>query len=129
MVQVVADIEAPTGGDAVAQLRDFLCGSDGPDVPRFRGPPRITHIGVEQIDGPGGERPSPGKPPQVPIDRLADVAATFRANPRRSNAAVAELLGVNLRMAGYYIRRARDAGLLEPPVWRSRASDPPIRRS
>lgn len=50
---------------------------------------------------------------QLSDDRLPEVAEVYRANPGRPAAAVAEHFGLALRTASLYVKRARDAGLLE----------------
>ena len=50
---------------------------------------------------------------QIPDSKLPEVAEVYRANPDRPTAAVAEHFGIALRTASLYVRRARDAGLLE----------------
>jgi hypothetical protein len=50
---------------------------------------------------------------QLSDDRLPEVADVYRANPSRPSAAVAEHFGLEARTARLYVRRARDAALLE----------------
>jgi len=50
---------------------------------------------------------------QLSDAQLAEVAEVYRANPSRPTAAVAERFGLALRTASLYVRRARDAGILE----------------
>ena len=50
---------------------------------------------------------------QLSDDRLPEVADVYRANPSRPSAAVADHFGLEARTARLYVRRARDAGLLE----------------
>jgi len=50
---------------------------------------------------------------QLSDDRLPEVAGVYRANPARPAAAVAEHFGIAQRTASLYVKRAREAGLLE----------------
>jgi hypothetical protein len=50
---------------------------------------------------------------QIPDSDLPEVARVYRANPKRPTAAVAERFGLALRTASLYVKRAREAGLLE----------------
>ena len=50
---------------------------------------------------------------QIPDEKLSEVADVYRANPTRPTAAVAERFGLALRTASLYVKRAREAGLLE----------------
>jgi len=50
---------------------------------------------------------------QIPDEKLAEVVEVYRANPTRPTAAVAERFGLALRTASLYVKRAREAGLLE----------------
>lgn len=50
---------------------------------------------------------------QLSDDRLPEVAEVYRANPGRPAKAVAEHFGFKPRTAALYVKRARDAGLLE----------------
>jgi hypothetical protein len=50
---------------------------------------------------------------QIPDEKLAEVVEVYRANPARPTAAVAERFGLALRTASLYVKRAREAGLLE----------------
>ncbi len=50
---------------------------------------------------------------QLSDDRLPEVAEVYRASPGRPTAAVAERFSIALRTASLYVKRARDAGLLE----------------
>lgn len=50
---------------------------------------------------------------QIPDEKLGEIAEVYRANPSRPTAAVAERFGLALRTASLYVKRARDAGLLE----------------
>jgi hypothetical protein len=50
---------------------------------------------------------------QIPDEKLSEVADVYRANPSRPTAAVAERFGLALRTASLYVKRAREAGLLE----------------
>jgi hypothetical protein len=50
---------------------------------------------------------------QIPDDKLHLVAEVYQANPGRPTAAVAERFGLALRTASLYVKRAREAGLLE----------------
>jgi hypothetical protein len=50
---------------------------------------------------------------QIPDDKLHLVAEVYRANPGRPTAAVAERFGLALRTASLYVKRTREAGLLE----------------
>ena len=50
---------------------------------------------------------------QLSDDKLPAVAEIYRANPKRPTAAVAEHFGLPLRTASLYVKRAREAGVLE----------------
>jgi hypothetical protein len=50
---------------------------------------------------------------KIPDDKLHIVAEVYRANPGRPTAAVAEHFHLPLRTASLYVKRARDARLLE----------------
>jgi hypothetical protein len=50
---------------------------------------------------------------KIADDKLPEVAEVYRANPDRPSAAVADHFGIERRTARLYVRRARDAGLLE----------------
>jgi hypothetical protein len=60
---------------------------------------------------PPKKRPGHGR--IFPDSKLPQVARIYRANPRRGYRAVAEKLGVPRSTAGEYIRRAKEAGLLD----------------
>lgn len=50
---------------------------------------------------------------KLPADRLPEVAEVYLANPGRPTAAVAERFRMPLRTASLYVKRAREAGLIE----------------
>ena len=50
---------------------------------------------------------------QISDEKLAEVVEVYRANPALPTAAVAERFGLALRTASLYVKRAREAGLLE----------------
>jgi len=50
---------------------------------------------------------------QIPDEKLPEIAAVYLASPGRGAKAVEERFGLKERTASLYIKRARDAGLLE----------------
>jgi hypothetical protein len=50
---------------------------------------------------------------QIPDEKLAEVAEVYRANPQRPVKAIRDRFGIAERTAALYVRRARDAGLLD----------------
>jgi len=90
-------------------------------APVVSGLPVLGETGLECPDVPAGHaqvaravsRARRNTRRQLADDKLPEVAEVYRANPSRPSAAVADHFGLEPRTARLYVRRARDAGLLE----------------